>query len=162
MLADDEFRGAAADVDDQPATVLGQGVRRAKVDQTRFLATGDDLDAGASRASARSMNAWLLSALRRALVPTTRRLRGVMSSRKGAKRARQSRLASWRPRRAGRPRRRHRPAAPFLLCGQPPAAGHADSWRPAGGSCWSRGRWRRGVAALPVSSCRSGRRPVCP
>ena len=44
-FADDELGGAAADVDDQPPSLLGQGVGRPQVDQARLLAAGDDLDA---------------------------------------------------------------------------------------------------------------------
>ena len=45
MLADDEFRAAAADVDDQaPFRRIRHAVRDAEVDQARFLAAGDDFD----------------------------------------------------------------------------------------------------------------------
>ena len=47
LFADDELGGTAADIDDQPAPVLGQGVGRAEVDQACLLAPGDDLDARA-------------------------------------------------------------------------------------------------------------------
>ncbi len=44
-LTDDEFGTAATDIDDQTlAGIIGQRVRHAEVDQTRFFASGDDFD----------------------------------------------------------------------------------------------------------------------
>src|SRR5207253_8318887 len=50
-LADDALGAATADVDHQPAAgVVGQVVRHAQVDETRLLATRDDLDLVPERA----------------------------------------------------------------------------------------------------------------
>src|SRR5690606_19351006 len=46
VLADDEFRRAAADIDNQASARFSQGVSRTKVDQAGFLAASNDLDAG--------------------------------------------------------------------------------------------------------------------
>src|SRR3989338_5625450 len=44
-VADDEFGGAAADVDHQPVVLrLRQAMRHAEVNQARLLAPGDDFD----------------------------------------------------------------------------------------------------------------------
>ena len=53
LATEDEFRAAAADVNDQPGfgTVLQrfEGVRHTEIDETRLLATADDFDAVAER-----------------------------------------------------------------------------------------------------------------
>ncbi len=44
-LADDQFRGAATDIHHQPlASIIRQAVRHPQINQTSFLAPGDDLD----------------------------------------------------------------------------------------------------------------------
>ncbi len=49
LLADDQLRGATADIDDQAAAVLGQRMGRPQVDQAGLLPAGNDLDALAEK-----------------------------------------------------------------------------------------------------------------
>ena len=92
LAAQDQFGAAAADIGHEARVVVVLvGVRHTEVDEPRFLAPADDLDAMPQRlSSARSMKSWLSRALRSVLVPTMRMFSAGRCRMRCASRFRQS------------------------------------------------------------------------